>query len=149
MDFVLTSTQPETDAEEKKIMIPAVVDTIVPTLPVADTKVKTETPTDYKREKQNIAPGKTTDASGPNTAPVQGKYFYVQAGAFKEKSRATFTLTKLAEKTSSPTGIKEENGYYKVITGPFKSWKVAVDQMTAIQNEGFDCFIRKSAEKLF
>ena len=130
-------------------MIPAVADTTVQRLPVADTKGKTETPSDYKPEKQKVVPGNSAAASVPNTAPVPGKYYYVQTGAFKEKSRATYTLTKLAERTSFPSGITEENGYYKVITGPFKSWKSAMDQMTAIQNEGFDCFIRKSAEKLF
>ncbi len=149
MDFVLTGAQPETVVEEKKFDTPSVAEPHVQTRPVEETKVNAETATGNKPEKLNAETNTLSVKAQPKTTSGKAKYFYVQTGAFKEKSGASFNLTKLTERISLPSGIKEENGYFKVITGPFKSWKEAVEQMTTIQNEGFDCFIRKSTEKLF
>jgi cell division protein FtsN len=111
---------------------------------------KTEPARDVpKAEKPSPATGNSAVVTKTDPQPAWNQYYYVQCGAFQDKASAKSGLAKLKEKNSMSTGIIEEGGYFKVLSGPWKSWKEAESHRMAIQNEGINCFTRKSPDRLF
>lgn len=146
MDFVLTSTQPETPSNVKKNagptgQEPAAVPAQAPVQPVSQDPAAAPAKTGQKA----VVPAATPPV---RTAPA-GKYYYVQCGAFRDRQGAENVRASLAQKSSYPTGIQEEEGYFKVVTGPFSSWKEAENLRVSLQQQGFSCFSRRTATRVF
>ncbi len=152
MDFVLDSTLPSTVAPPpaKDIVSSTVAEPAKQPQQVPVPQEKTEPARDVpKAEKQAPATGNSAVVTKTDPQPAWNQYYYVQCGAFQDKASAKSGLAKLKEKNSMSTGIIEEGGYFKVLSGPWKSWKEAESHRMAIQNEGINCFTRKSPDRLF
>jgi cell division protein FtsN len=73
----------------------------------------------------------------------------VQGGAFRDRQGAENVLGSVRGMVSNPAGIINEEGFFKVIIGPFSSWKEAETRRISLQRKGFDCFSRKTDSKIF
>jgi cell division protein FtsN len=70
--------------------------------------------------------------------------FFIQVGAFNMKENAVNYYKFMSEKYHYPIVLMEEDGFYKVRFGPFRSLEETKKYREILQREGVDCFGRSS-----
>ncbi len=75
--------------------------------------------------------------------------FHIQVGAFKDKINATKFYHKMSGEYAFPALIAEEDGYYKVRFGPFKSLSETKKYSKELEKNRVDCFIRNNTVNYF
>jgi cell division protein FtsN len=75
--------------------------------------------------------------------------FHIQVGAFKDKINATKFYQKMSGEFAFPALIAEEDGYYKVRFGPFKSLSETKKYSKELEKNRVDCFIRNNTVNYF
>ena len=75
--------------------------------------------------------------------------FFIQVGAFNVKDNAVNFYQFMSKKYHYPIVLMEEDGFYKVRFGPFKSMEETQKYRKMLQDEGVDCFGRSSTVDYF
>jgi cell division protein FtsN len=75
--------------------------------------------------------------------------FHIQVGAFKDKINATKFYQKMSGEYAFPALITEEDGYYKVRFGPFKSLSETKKYTKELEKNKVGCFIRNNTVNYF
>ena len=75
--------------------------------------------------------------------------FFIQLGAFSVKDNAVNFYKFMSEKYHYPIVLMEEDGFYKVRFGPFRSLEETKKYREMLQKEGVDCFGRSSTVSYF
>lgn len=145
LDFVLSSTIPETSSENTPTSTPESVETAVTQAPPPPAAAEPAPAAAQTGPAQVQVPAETKPVAPASSA----KYYYVQTGAFRDKQGAEKVLASIAGKIADPAGILEENGFYKALIGPFGSWKEAEVRRISLQKMGIDGFSRKMDSKIF
>jgi cell division protein FtsN len=75
--------------------------------------------------------------------------YHVQIGAFRDKANATRYFKKMSAEYPYPILMIEEDGYYKVRFGPYKTLSDTQKCRKAVAGNGVDCFMRSNTVKYF
>jgi cell division protein FtsN len=75
--------------------------------------------------------------------------YHVQIGAFRDKANATRYFKKMSAEYPYPILMIEEDGYYKVRFGPYKTLSDTKKCRKAVAGNGVDCFMRSNTIKYF
>jgi cell division protein FtsN len=95
--------------------------------------------------KQNVIPANAAvqPETKKSTAESEKKttLYFVQTDAFKSRRKAQHNAAKLAEITSKPCSVTEEDGFHKVRMGPYRTPESARNAQRQLAMYGINCFV--------